>query len=126
MKTVTLKPAEIAVIRDNAKQRVAIEGATLARMEIGTRVNIEIALGDSINVLLVSRDPNGDWNDTDLSDFRPWAEVRKPIPLTPSGRAVIDFYCFSRDDLICNVQAEIDATGLLAVHADGLKNVWRK
>ena len=86
--------------------------------------------GTSVNILAVTDDPV-DWDDTDLYDHRPWSWLRAPgVPLH-NGRAMVDCYLYEwergeRADLVCNAQLEFDERGLLAVHADAAKNVWRR
>ena len=130
-KTIRLSAEDVRTIR----REVEREGKRNSRagrfvLEIGIRHG-DADLGVSINVLAVSRDPSGEWNDTDLYDKAPWSDVRKPIPLTAEGRAVLDFYVYEWErgevgDLVCNAQAEIDSAGLVAIHADSDKDRWRR
>lgn len=49
-----------------------------------------------------------------------------------NGGVLFDLYIYERPgigetgDLVCCVQAELDEQGLIAVHADSDKNVWRR
>lgn len=85
-------------IRDFTKREVR----GLTRMEGGTRINLQDgAIEQSLNIALVAK--TEDWQDTDLNDFISWAGFRAGVPLTEDGRAVIDFYCYSRDGLETNI-----------------------
>jgi hypothetical protein len=65
-------------------------------LEPGLRSNTKSARGESVNVLLVSDDP--EWRDTDLYDYGAWADFRRGVPLTDEGGAVVDFYIRRRGD----------------------------
>lgn len=85
-------------IRDFTKREVR----GLTRMEGGTRINLQDGtIEQSLNIALVAK--TEDWQDTDLNDFISWAGFRAGVPLTEDGRAVIDFYCYSRDGLETNI-----------------------
>lgn len=85
-------------IRDFAKREV--QG--LFRMEAGTRINLHNSdIEQSLNIALVAQTDN--WADTDLHDFVSWAGFRAGVPLTEDGRAIIDFYCYSREGLETNI-----------------------
>lgn len=85
-------------IRDFTKQEVR----GLTRMEGGTRINLQDGeIEQSLNIALVAK--TEDWQDTDLNDFISWAGFRAGVPLTEDGRAVIDFYCYSREGLETNI-----------------------
>lgn len=122
-----LTPADIRTIRAEV-EKIARRYSRSRRfkIEIGERHNVEQDRGTSINILAVTDDP--DWDDTDLYTTRDWAEIRKAIPVTEDGRAILDFYIYEFDggDLVCNAQAEIDAGGLLAIHEDVCNNLWRR
>jgi hypothetical protein len=81
-------------------------------------------------VLLLTDDP--DWAGTDLHDFGDWEDAfKRGFPLTEDARAMLDFYVYQRlpgdgRELVCNVQAEFDGAGLLALHADNEMNHWRR
>lgn len=85
-------------IRDFTKQEVR----GLTRMEGGTRINLQDGeIEQSLNIALVAK--TEDWQDTDLNDFVSWAGFRTGVELTEDGRAVIDFYCYSREGLETNI-----------------------
>lgn len=85
-------------IRDFTKREVR----GLTRMEGGTRINLQNGeIEQSLNIALVTQDEQ--WTDTDLNDFISWAGFRAGVPLTEDGRAVIDFYCYSREGLETNI-----------------------
>jgi hypothetical protein len=85
-------------IRDFTKREVR----GLTRMEGGTRINLQDGtIEQSLNIALVAK--TEDWQDTDLNDFISWAGFRAGVPLTEDGRAVIDFYCYSREGLETNI-----------------------
>jgi hypothetical protein len=44
----------------------------------------------AMNIALVSDDPK--FADTDLHDYGRWSDFRRGVPLTPDGRAILDFY----------------------------------
>jgi hypothetical protein len=137
--TVRLSRQDVATIRAECEREGRRHSSSKRfKLEIGERVNIEDGFGPnrvgiSINALAVSRDPAGEWNDTDLHDKVDWQRIRQPIELTADGRAVVDVYVYEWDrslrewgDLVCNAQAELDDRGLVAMHADKIKNRWRR
>ena len=80
-------------------------------IEIGERYSLtrESGYADT-NVLLVDNTP--DWEESDLSQTWPWAELKWGIRLTKEGRAVVDFYVYEKEfgdhgDLMTNVQAHV-------------------
>lgn len=76
------------------------------KLEAGTRCYTgEGAPRDShVNIAMVTDEPvRFGWNDTDLEDFMTWPEFKTGIELTPDGRAIVDFYCYSRDSLESNI-----------------------
>lgn len=85
-------------IRDYTKQEVR----GLSRMELGTRLNTQDHSETvSGNIAIVAKTEN--WQDTDLADLIPWADFRKGVELTEDGRAILDFYCYSREGLETNI-----------------------
>ena len=85
-------------IRDYTKQEVR----GLTRMEAGTRINLQDGeIEQSLNIALVAK--TEDWQDTDLNDFISWAGFRAGVPLSEDGRAILDFYCYSREGLETNI-----------------------
>lgn len=127
-----LTPADIRTIRaEVVKIGMRHSRSRRFKIEIGERFNTEADLGTSINVLAVSRDPSGEWDDTDLYTTQDWGLIRKDIPMTADGRAILDFYIYEWDgdfrcwgDLVSNAQAELDSKGLMAIHEDINKNRW--
>jgi hypothetical protein len=127
-----LTPADIKTLRAQV-ERVAKRHSRSRRfkIEIGERHNVEQDRGTSINILAVTDHP--DWDDTDLYMTREWDLIRKDIPMTDDGRAILDFYIYEWDgtfrcwgDLVSNAQAELDSKGLLAIHEDTHENLWRR
>ncbi len=102
--------------------------ATRFAIEIAERVNLTTG-NAALNILAISDDP--DWEDTDLYTTHPWSRIRERHELV-NGRVLFDLYIYERPgigetgDLVCCVQAELDAQGLAAVHADSAKHVWRR
>ncbi len=95
----------------------------------GIRYNTEgLFSGQSVNLRLVTTDL--DWDDTDLYDTGDWQiDFVRGFPLDANGTALLDFYVYGAGEygeLACNVQAEFDANGLLALHADIEKDHWRR
>ena len=112
--------AESVARRHSSARRFAIE--------IAERVNL--TTGDAaLNIRAISNDP--DWEDTDLYTTHPWSRVRERHVLA-NARALFDLYIYERPgvgetgDLVCCVQAELDEQGLVAVHADSAKDIWRR
>lgn len=127
--TVRLSADDIRRLREVA-ERIA------RRYNRGPRFAIEIAErfslktgATSLNIRAISDDP--DWEDTDLNQTHGWARIRERHELA-NGQALFDLYLYERPvaaypgDLVCCVQVELDAAGLLAIHADSDKNVWRR
>lgn len=111
MATNVWKPTaeEALMIKTAAAYEAGITvGAVL--LEVGIRFNTrrDTEPGRSINIALVSDDP--DWNDTDLAEYAEWREFRAGVPLTEDGRACVDFYIRRRFDaegyLLGNVTLE--------------------
>lgn len=89
---------ECKKIRDYTKQEVR----ALSRMELGTRINTQDTSETvSSNIAIVAKTEN--WQDTDLADLISWADFRKGVELTEDGRAILDFYCYSREGLETNI-----------------------
>lgn len=96
-------PSERRIIRDCASRSA---GMRSVKIEVGERYLIEAVNLTSINIRLLSNDP--DWNDTDLYQSLPWSEFVRGVPLTDDGRALVDFYVYSPGEygeLKTNVQA---------------------
>lgn len=89
--------AECKAIKE-AAARSAVPRVSVAAvlLEPGIRHNIDSDRGTSINIALVSDDP--EFNDTDLHDHGSWAEFRRGVPLNAQGKAVVDFYTRRRND----------------------------
>lgn len=110
-------PEDVAAIKAAAsRESVPHVGLRSILLEPGIRHNTESDRGQSINIALVSDDP--DWNDTDLVECGYWSEFRKGIELTAAGRGIVDFYIRRRDpsgygELHGNVTVEI-ANGKLS------------
>ena len=127
--TVRLSANDIRQLRNVAEQ--------IARGErVASRYTIEIAERfhlttgrTALNILAISDDP--DWADTDLNTTHPWSRIHERHELV-NGRALFDLYVYERPpfgetgDLVCCVQAELDARGLAAIHADSAKDIWRR
>ena len=119
--------ADIEIIKAAAAMesvpRVSV-GAVL--LEPGYRHNTKRPSPESINIALVSDDP--EWNDTDLSDYGQWSEFRKGIPLTADGRGIVDFYIRRRGDqyqeLHGNITIRIEGGRLVKVHGYGQDAVY--
>lgn len=124
---IRLSADDIRQLRDVA-ERVARRHRCAARfaIEIAERVNLTTGQA-ALNIFAISIDP--DWADTDLYTTWPWSRMRERHGLA-NGRALFDLYIYERPpigetgDLVCCVQAELDAQGLVAVHADSAKNIW--
>lgn len=101
-------------------------GRRSVTLEAGERYNLDDStVAPSINILRVDACP--DWNNSDLADHVPWADFRTyGVELTADGRAMVDFYVYNGEGLACNVQAEFDASGLVALHADVEKDRWTR
>jgi hypothetical protein len=74
-------------------------------LESGIRYNTKDGREGSINIALVTDDP--EWADTDLHDYGSWLEFRKGVELTPEGRGIFDFYIRSRGDKSCQLCGNI-------------------
>ncbi len=133
-RTYRLTRAEQAIIRRCAEKeaqrsRVKLEGGL--RHHIGDHGALVLRRAQ-LNVLLVSGQP--DWRDTDLATHCSWADVGRPIELTPEGRALVDLWVYERepgDDLRCNVQFRIEPVAgtprMVRVESDGVafvKPLW--
>lgn len=119
-----IKPSreEYAIIRECAKAACRKEGATLFKMEAGQRMSVaEDRTGmeePSINILQI--DKTADWEESDLYTTVYWEDVRKTGIPSDDGRAVVDFYCYARDEgLITNMQAHFDNGKLVWTGIEG-------
>ena len=127
--TIRLSADDIGQLRDVA-ERVARRHSSAVRftIEIAERVNLTTG-NAALNIFAISDDP--DWADTDLYTTWPWSRIRERHALA-NGRALFDLYIYERPpigetgDLVCCVQSELDAEGLLAVHADRARYIWRR
>lgn len=127
--TVRLSAHDIRRLRNLAEQ-IARTEAAVPRYTIEIAERFHLTTGrTALNVLAISDDP--DWGDTDLNTTHPWSRIRERHALA-NGRALFDLYIYERPafgetgDLICCVQAELDARGLAAVHADNARDIWRR
>lgn len=127
--TVRLSADDIRQLRTVAEQIARRERAA-SRYTIEIAERFHLATGrTALNILLISDDP--DWADTDLNTTHPWSRMRDRHELA-NGRALFDLYIYERPafgetgDLVCCVQAELDARGLAVVHADGNRDIWRR
>jgi hypothetical protein len=132
VKTITLNRTEIATIRDHAERQFRRDGGRgRLRMEIGERCAWDgrsLVETRSINIFALTEDRSAEWGGTDLFTQREWSDIRRPIPLASDGRAMVDFYLSSVGEwgeLVCNVQAEMDTAGLVAV-LDGRRVLWSR
>jgi len=118
--------ADIKLIKTYARQVARDLGARgRITMRVGTRYNIDNDPDlerTNMNILLVTNDP--DWDDTDLYDTDEFSWFTRGFETTPDGRALFDFYLYDDEGLVCNMQAEFDVEGLVAIHADLEKNIW--
>lgn len=127
--TIRLPAGHVRQLREVA-EGIARRHSSAARfaIEIAERVNLTTG-NAALNILAISDDP--DWGDTDLYTTHPWLRIRECHALA-NNRALFDLYIYERPgigetgDLVCCVQAELDAQGLAAVHADSAKHVWRR
>lgn len=87
--------------------------------------------GGDFNIRLISTDE--DWNDTDLSDnSTTFAQFRRGVLLTEDGRAVVDFYVYTRlgfgrdydEELQTNVQAIVEGGRMVRVEGTGDGVMW--
>lgn len=127
--TVRLSAHDIRQLRHLAEQIARREkAAPRYTIEIAERFHLTTGR-TALNILAISADP--DWADTDLNTTHPWSRIHDRHELA-NGRALFDLYIYERPafgetgDLVCCVQAELDAQGLTAVHADGMKDIWRR
>lgn len=118
---------EQVIIQDCAKEQAKIHGGTRSiYLEPGMRYNVDDTISvKSFNILKVTSHPT--WDDTDLYEFGHWVDFTKGFELTEDNQALFDFYIYDKRNhsLICNIQAEFDATGLCAVHAD-IETIWTR
>lgn len=104
-----IKPStvDLATIRECAKRACRMQGDTLHKIEVGERYSTNEGAPDvrSINILQVDATPH--WEESDLFDLVDWADFKRGIP-SDDGRAMVDFYCYSRDGLSTNIQARFE------------------
>ena len=127
--TIRLSAGDIRRLREIA-ERIARRDSSAARFAIEIAERVSLVTGDAaLNILAISQDP--DWADTDLNQTFPWSRIRERHILA-NGGALFDLYIYERPgigetgDLVCCVQAELDGQGLIAVHADSTRDVWRR
>ena len=127
--TIRLSAGDIRRLREIA-ERIARRDSSAARFAIEIAERVSLVTGDAaLNILALSQDP--DWADTDLNQTFPWSRIRERHMLV-NARALFDLYIYERPgigetgDLVCCVQAELDGQGLVAVHADSARDVWRR
>jgi hypothetical protein len=127
--TVRLSANDIRQLRNVAEQIAQGERiASRYTIEIAERFHLTTGR-TAVNILAISDDPN--WADTDLNTTHPWSRIHERHELV-NGRALFDLYVYERPpfgetgDLVCCVQAELDARGLAAIHADSAKDIWRR
>lgn len=129
MTSVRLTADEVRQLRAVA-EKIARQVCSKGRftIEVAERFNCNTgAIG--LNIRAISDDP--DWEDTDLNTTHPWSRIRERHDLAKGG-VLFDLFIYERPgfaetgDLVCCVQAELDAAGLLAIHADSRKNIWRR
>jgi hypothetical protein len=125
--TIRLSAGDIRRLREIA-ERIARRDSSAARFAIEIAERVSLVTGDAaLNILAISQDP--DWADTDLNQTFPWSRIRDMLV---NARALFDLYIYERPgigetgDLVCCVQAELDGQGLVAVHADSARDVWRR
>ncbi len=108
--------AECEIIKAAAGAEAGLSPRSLV-LEPGWRCNTEREGPSSLNIALVTNDP--DWNDTDLGDYGRWVEFRKGIELTADGRAIVDFYIYRRgryEQLEGNVTVYYEAGRITRIH----------
>jgi hypothetical protein len=107
-------------------------GTKRIRLEPGMRYNMKVdGVEPHLNIALVTRDKKGDWDDTDLYDFRDWLTFRQGFEVKPGAGiiGIIDFYVSSlgRDgELETNVTAYFDKDGLVRVEGTGNGVMWKR
>lgn len=101
-------PAEVKLIKQAAAREARIAFGSVI-LEPGYRYNTDDSTRPvSLNIALVSDNP--DWEDTDLSDYGPWADFRGGVDLTADGRAIVDFYIRKRNDSWAELHGNISVT----------------
>ncbi|MBV2149912.1 hypothetical protein KRZ98_16835 [Sphingobium sp. AS12] len=127
--TIRLSASDVRQLRRTAESIARrYNGTRRFAIEIGERSSLNTGR-TAMNIRSISNDP--DWEDTDLFTTHEWRRIRDRHELA-NGKALFDLYIYERPgigevgDLVCNVQAEIDAQGLAAIHADAEKNVWER
>lgn len=106
--------------KDQAKRWVG--ASKVSSIEVGERFNLDTEK-HSTNIFDISNDP--EWNDTDLWTTHPLTGSINKLMLV-DGKGLFDLYVYTDDGLACNIQAEFDEQGLLAVHADIDNNIWKR
>lgn len=127
--TIRLSAEDILQLREVA-ERIARCHSSVRRFAIEIAERFSLTTGNAaLNIRAITTDP--DWADTDLNQTFPWSRIRERHMLA-NGGVLFDLYIYERPgigetgDLVCCVQAELDGQGLVAVHADSAKNVWRR
>jgi len=128
-KTVRLSGHDIRRLRNVAEQ-IARKEAVAPHYTIEIAERFHLSTGrTALNILAISDNP--DWADTDLNTTHSWSRIRERHALA-NGPALFDLYIYERPalgetgDLVCCIQAELDARGLAAVHADSARDIWRR
>ena len=127
--TVRLSAEDVRQLREVA-EHIARRHSSVRRFAIEIAERFSLTTGNAaLNIRAIITDQN--WADTDLNQTFPWSRVRERHMLA-NGGVLFDLYIYERPgigetgDLVCCVQAELDGQGLVAVHADSAKNVWRR
>lgn len=107
-----IKPTreEIAIVRAACRQ--AARPARVHRVEPGIRCPFADGIDHAPSMNILQIDPTPDWEESDLYTMAEWSDFRKGVP-SDDGRAVVDFYVYSRDELETNVQAVFDGGRLV-------------
>lgn len=126
---IRLSAEDVRQLREVA-ERVAHRHSSARRFAIEIAERVNLVTGDAaLNIRAITTDP--DWADTDLNQTFPWSRIRERHMLA-NGGVLFDLYIYERPgvgetgDLVCCVQAELDGQGLVAVHADSARHVWRR
>ncbi len=129
--TVRLTAGEIATVRKHGESQARHWGGRGPFIfEPSERYAMEGEQCQSINIWQLIADRSGLTDGSDLQGMESWAIMRQPLPLSDDGRGLIDIYIAERGpygNLICNVQAEYDAAGLVRVQADSReRTLWER
>jgi hypothetical protein len=131
---VKLNRADLKTIRETARRLARAEGCRTryVHIEIGERYNLERGHLESSSINILKVDSTPCWDDSDLFETRPFSWITdKPVELA-DGRAVLDFYIYERygandhGDLVCNMQADLDALGLVRTYDTVRGDLWTR